>query len=155
MAVPGTEFTGECSEREFLKQPEVARALHLRSKEPLEDIVAGANRFARHLLDGEEQYAATAKLARVADAVRGLRGEVESLEQRKTACLMNLGWGGGLATKSAVPDRSDEVYRRGLRQLPFYSQAIRTGLPFPKTRRIVFVGNEPATLPGWVRLEIE
>jgi hypothetical protein len=26
-------------------------------------------------------------------------------------------------------------------------------LPFPKTRHIVFLGNQPAALPGWVKLE--
>jgi CRISPR-associated protein Csm5 len=35
-----------------------------------------------------------------------------------------------------------------------YSRAIQTGLPFPKTRRVVFLENRPATLPGWVRLEV-
>jgi len=28
-------------------------------------------------------------------------------------------------------------------------------LPFPKTRRIVFLNNRPATLPGWVELTVE
>ena len=28
-------------------------------------------------------------------------------------------------------------------------------LPFPKTRRIVFLNNRPATLPGWVELAVE
>jgi hypothetical protein len=28
-------------------------------------------------------------------------------------------------------------------------------LPFPKTRRIVFMDNRPATLPGWVELAVE
>ena len=28
-------------------------------------------------------------------------------------------------------------------------------LPFPKTRRIVFLNNQPATLPGWAELKID
>jgi hypothetical protein len=27
-------------------------------------------------------------------------------------------------------------------------------MPFPKTRRIVFEGGEPANLPGWALLEV-
>ena len=27
-------------------------------------------------------------------------------------------------------------------------------MPFPKTRRVVFQGNQPASLPGWVLLEV-
>jgi hypothetical protein len=30
-----------------------------------------------------------------------------------------------------------------------------SGLPSPKTRRIVFLNNQPATLPGWAVLEVE
>jgi hypothetical protein len=32
---------------------------------------------------------------------------------------------------------------------------LSTNLPFPKTRRIVFLNNRPATLPGWAELAIE
>ena len=39
-------------------------------------------------------------------------------------------------------------------EVPLYSRALSTGLPFPKTRRIVFLENQPATLPGWVALEV-
>jgi hypothetical protein len=35
-----------------------------------------------------------------------------------------------------------------------YQTAVKTGLPFPKTRRIVFEGGNPAYLPGWVLLEV-
>jgi CRISPR-associated protein Csm5 len=30
-----------------------------------------------------------------------------------------------------------------------------SNLPFPKTRRIVFLNNKPATLPGWAELSVE
>ena len=33
-------------------------------------------------------------------------------------------------------------------------KAIDSGMPFPKTRRIVFENNKPASLPGWALLEI-
>ena len=36
-----------------------------------------------------------------------------------------------------------------------YNRALSTNLPFPKTRRIVFLNNRPATLPGWAELAIE
>jgi hypothetical protein len=35
-----------------------------------------------------------------------------------------------------------------------YARAIQSGLPFPTTRRIVFLGNQPASLPGFVHLEV-
>jgi CRISPR-associated protein Csm5 len=35
-----------------------------------------------------------------------------------------------------------------------YSKAIGSNPPFPKTRRIVFLNNKPASLPGWALLEV-
>ena len=39
--------------------------------------------------------------------------------------------------------------------MPLYQRAIQTGMPFPKTRRVIFEDNQPASLPGWVMLEVE
>jgi hypothetical protein len=38
--------------------------------------------------------------------------------------------------------------------LPPYSRTISSGLPFPKTRRILFLNDQPDTLAGWVKVEI-
>jgi len=54
----------------------------------------------------------------------------------------------------AVGDTADPNYRTILRHVSLYQKAVQTGLPFPKTRRIVFQGGQPAYLPGWVVLEI-
>jgi hypothetical protein len=35
----------------------------------------------------------------------------------------------------------------------FYQAALRTGMPFPKTRKVIFEGGKPANLPGWVLIE--
>ena len=68
--------------------------------------------------------------------------------------LLSIGWGGGLLSKTAWLDKDTEEHRKILGILPLYSRAISTGMPFPKTRRIVFQENKPATLPGWVLLEV-
>ena len=75
--------------------------------------------------------------------------------REKGNCLLNIGWGGGLLTKSAWLDTTNADYRQILQQFSIYNRALSTNLPFPKTRRIVFLGNRPATLPGWVELSIE
>ena len=154
MAVPGTQFAGEWQEREFLRRPEVSRVLHWKQNHGSGELVNAANVFAEHLLGEQANYAEAAKLAQVQEAVRVLQAELDSVRQTPGACLVNMGWGGGLLSKTAVAGTADEDYRRLIRQLPLYSQAVRTGLPFPKTRKIVFVTNQPATLPGWVRFEI-
>jgi CRISPR-associated protein Csm5 len=72
----------------------------------------------------------------------------------KNACVLPVGWGGGLLSKSAWLDTANESYRSIASAIPFYARALATGLPFPKTRRIVFAGNQPSALAGWVQLEV-
>jgi CRISPR-associated protein Csm5 len=64
-----------------------------------------------------------------------------------------MGAGGGFLSKSAFLDTGYETYRSVLRLLPAFGKALREGVPFPKTRRIVFVGGQPSTIPGWVRVQ--
>jgi CRISPR-associated protein Csm5 len=66
-----------------------------------------------------------------------------------------MGWGSGLLAKTGWLETDNEAYRQAMQQVPLYSRALTTGLPFPKTRRIVFLNNQPATLPGWAVLEVE
>jgi CRISPR-associated protein Csm5 len=71
------------------------------------------------------------------------------------SCVLPLGWGAGFFSKTAFSNTQDPAYREILRQLPFYSRAIQSGLPFPKTRRIVFLDNQPSTIAGFVHLNVE
>jgi len=86
---------------------------------------------------------------------------LEELEQRlaqareKGSCLLAVGWGGGLLAKSSWLDTTNPEYRQILQQFALYNRALASNLPFPKTRRIVFLNNKPATLPGWVELTVE
>jgi CRISPR-associated protein Csm5 len=152
MAPPGTAFTGDWREREFLKQPEITRTLHWKHPDR-GHVFELANQFAETVLGAHLRYAETAGLENVAEAVRELQ---HSLSETRTAggCLLPLGWGGGFLTKVPYSDTADETYRTLLKELPFYARSLQTGMPFPKTRRIVFLANRPATLPGWVRLEV-
>ena len=60
---------------------------------------------------------------------------------------------GRLLGKSAYLKTEDDSYRKILRQMPLYQRAIQTGMPFPKTRRVIFEGGQPASLPGWILVE--
>jgi CRISPR-associated protein Csm5 len=68
--------------------------------------------------------------------------------------VLPLGWSAGFLSKVASLDTQDEASRQILRQVGFYARAIQSGLPFPKTRKIVFLANQPATIAGFVHLEI-
>jgi CRISPR-associated protein Csm5 len=111
------------------------------------------NVYAGGLLALQRQYAALAGLGL-------LDKTLEELEQRLAqarengSCLLALGWGGGLLSKSSWLDTTNADYRQILQQFALYNRALATNLPFPKTRRIVFLNNKPATLPGWVELSV-
>lgn len=152
MAAPGTVFEGDWSEKDFLKQPEITKALNWR-KPDRADVFRAANGYARAQLDAHAQYAQATGLAEVRAEVEGLRSKLDAVEA-SGGCVLNLGWGGGFLSKAGYLDTTDESYRSILKGLPFYNRAIQSGLPFPKTRRIVFLADRPATLPGWSMLEV-
>jgi CRISPR-associated protein Csm5 len=154
MAVPGTSFEGDWDEKDFFLLPDVRRSLRWPEATSREKIFEAVNIYAGGLLALQRQYASWAGMGL-------LDKSLEELEQRlaaareKGACLLSMGWGGGLTTKSAWLDSSNPEYRQILQQYAIYNRALATNLPFPKTRRIVFLNNRPATLPGWAELSIE
>ncbi|MCC6363649.1 MAG: type III-A CRISPR-associated RAMP protein Csm5 [Bryobacterales bacterium] len=155
MAPPGSAFEGSWSEKSFLSQPEVLRALRWREAVSTSTLLDAANSFAAKVLAIHRQYAATTGLQQLDRSLASLESTLAAIrESGASSCLLSIGWGGGFLSKTASPDTGHETYRRLLRQMPFYSRAIQTGLPFPKTRRVVFQGGEPAALPGWVLLEV-
>lgn len=153
MAVPGSAFEGDWNERTFFLEPEIRRLVRWPESLSRAKIFEAANVYAAGLLALQRQYAAMAGLA-------VLDKSLQQLEQRlaeskaKGACLLALGWGGGLLAKSSWLDTANPEYRQILQQFALYNRALASNLPFPKTRRIVFLNNQPATLPGWVELAI-
>jgi CRISPR-associated protein Csm5 len=139
MAGPGTSFEGGWRER---------------SAEDRERLFQASNRYAENLIARHREYAQRTGMARLTATLDGLDGRLKQIRAGENACLLSIGWGGGLLGKSAYLNTDDETYRKILSQMPLYSRAIQTGLPFPKTRRVVFEGNQPSSLPGWVLLEI-
>jgi CRISPR-associated protein Csm5 len=154
MAAPGTVFEGAWRENAFLAQPEIARALQWREPVTGARILAAANRLAGRLLAIQKQYAVWAGLPLLQQSVEHLETWLAHVQETGNACLLSLGWGSGLLAKTGWLETENEAYRKALQQVPLYSQALSTGLPFPKTRRIVFLENQPATLPGWAAFEV-
>lgn len=152
MAVPGTVFEGTFDESAALAHPEMLRAL--RWKEPCgwRQCADAANAAAGQLLALQQHYAEATGLPLVAQAAGRLLERAKALRESGDGCLVCFGWGTGLPAKSATPDTNADPLRQILRSLPVYSPVLKTGLPFPKTRRIVFLNDQPATLPGWAEL---
>lgn len=147
MAIPGTTFRGHWRVRDFLRESR-------RDNIGPDRIFQAANQHAAELLNAHRRYADFANLPRLKANIESVTGKLENLGSRGDACLLNLGWAGGFLGKAAFLDTASEDYRQILRRMPIYERAIRSGLPFPKTRKIVFEGGQPSTLPGWALLEV-
>jgi len=154
MAVPGTAFEGRWREDAFFGRPEILHALNWREFPGTEQLLESANRYSAGLVAIHRQYAERAGLPVLRQSLDALAAQVADAQQQGRSCVLPLGWGGGFLTKVANTDTDGEGYREVLRQVGLYSRAIQAGLPFPKTRRVIFLENRPATLPGWVKLEV-
>lgn len=154
MAVPGTSFTGEFFERKFLTDQQFARALGWRSVPGLDLIVSAANEFASAQIEQHAKFAEMAGLPRLQQSITFLQEELNAARSTGKECLICLGWGGGFLSKSSCPT-ADENFRKLLRSIPAFGKALKSDAPFPKTRRVVLSGGQPAHLPGWVRVQLE
>ena len=154
MAAPGTTFEGIWNENMFLNHDEVRASLRWTEPVTRERLFEAANVYAEKQLALHAQYAQWTGLEALGASVAGLQRQLA--ETRSSGrCLLALGWGAGFLSKSAVIGADEADCRRTLGMLPYYERAIKSGLPFPKTRRVVFLKNKPATLPGWVELRAE
>jgi CRISPR-associated protein Csm5 len=139
MATPGTTFEGAWSEK---------------SAQDRTRLFQSANRYAAGQLARHKQYAASAGLPHVAALVEALEGRLKEIGESQNYCMLSVGWGGGLHSKVACLDTDGAAFRSVLKQYSLYDRALQTGLPFPKTRRVIFQDNQPASLPGWVLLDV-
>jgi len=153
MAAPGTVFEGEWHENTYLTHPGVWEALGW--KQPLDTaaILQAANEYAARLLEVHRQYARMAGLSLLARDLDRIAAFLPSNGRR--SCVLSIGWGSGLLAKSGFLETGAEAYRRALSQSALYARVLNPALPFPKTRRIIFLENQPATLPGWALLELD
>ena len=154
MASPGTAFEGEWRENAFLNREEVRQMLRWSQPVTHQSLFEAANQYAAKQLDLHGKYAQWSGLDALGGAVAELQKKLESVRQ-SGGCLLAIGWGAGFLSKSAAIGADDADHRKVLSLLPYYNRAIQSGLPFPKTRRVVFLKNRPATLPGWVELRVE
>jgi CRISPR-associated protein Csm5 len=152
MASPGASFEGEWTLERFFESEDVARALGWRSAPNVNMLLEAANQYAGSQLQLHAHYAETAGLTALQQTIQQLQTRLEEAKNTPSTCLLCLGWGSGFVSKSAFLRTDDEPFRRILRAVPSISKSIREGVPFPKTRRVVFSGGQPAFLPGWTAL---
>ena len=153
MSVPGSTFEGAWSENHFFDDPEARRLLGWREPVDRAQVFEAANRYAGVLLTLHKNYAARIGLHLLIKTVDELESQLAEARTAGT-CLLSIGWGAGLIGKSAWLDTTNPDYRQILKSISVYNSALASGMPFPKTRRVVFLNDQPASLPGWAKLEI-
>ena len=153
MAGAGAVFEGVWRENSFLNLEEVRQSLRWNTPVTRERLFEAANRYAEKQLELHARYAVWTGLETLAASVAELQQQL-AVARREGRCLLAIGWGAGFLSKSAAIGVADEDHRGVLGTTSFYERAIKSGLPFPKTRRIVYLKNQPATLPGWVELSV-
>jgi CRISPR-associated protein Csm5 len=154
MAIPGTVFEGDWHESAFLAQPEIARSLRRRERLDRTALFERVNGYTEQILRLQKQYAEWTGLGQLEATIEALEGRLGEIRQVGFGCMLPLGWGAGFLSKTSFLNTKDETYRKILSQVGFYSRAIQSGLPFPKTRKIVFLANQPATLAGFIHLTV-
>jgi len=148
MAIPGTVFEGDWRENAFVSKSRNKGGLDVPA---IFDLV---NQYAAELLQLQKQYAEWAALGVLKSTIEQLTSRLDEIRQSARGCLLAIGWGAGFLSKVSRLNTQDDWSRQILRQVGFYAKAIQSGLPFPKTRRIIFLGNQPASLAGFVHLEV-
>jgi CRISPR-associated protein Csm5 len=154
MAVPGTIFEGDWHESTFLAQPDIAKALRRKDRFDIPAMFSLVNAYTEQLLRVQKQYTEWTGLAVLKSTVEQLEIRLNDVRSANRGCVFPLGWGAGFLSKAAVLNTQDEAYRQILKQVGFYARPIQSGLPFPKTRKIVFLAGQPASLAGFVHLEV-
>lgn len=154
MAPPGTVFHGEWAENDFLNGDEVRKLLRWNEPVTRARLFEAANAYAAKQLESHAQYANSTGLEPLGQSVGDLQKRLEAA-RGDGGCLLAMGWGSSYLSKSLAIGADDADYRKLIGSLPYYARTIQSGLPFPKTRRIVFLKNKPATVAGWVELRVE
>jgi CRISPR-associated protein Csm5 len=154
MATPGTAFEGAWDEKTFFLMPDVRRVVRWPESFNRAKLFESVTVYAAGLINLQRQYASWAGMGLLDKSLEELEQKLAAARE-KGGCLLSIGWGGGLTTKTAWLDTTNTDYRQILQQYTIYNRALSTNLPFPKTRRVVFLNNRPATLPGWVELTVQ
>jgi CRISPR-associated protein Csm5 len=155
MAVPGTTFEGDWKLERFFENEEVSRALGWRSVPSAETLIDAANQFAAAQLQIHARYAEMTGLNVLQQTIQQLQQRLAEARGTRSICLICLGWGSGFVSKAGFLDTGNEAYKKILRAVPSFAKSLREGAPFPKTRRVVFLGGQPAFLPGWAALQLQ
>jgi CRISPR-associated protein Csm5 len=152
MAAPGTVFRRATGTKTFLLGPEVRRSVRWPENLNRARFFEAANVYAAGLLTLQRQYASWAGMGLLDQSLEELEQRLAEARERAPACSRSVG---AAACPPRAPGSTPPTPTIATScQFGIYNRALDSNLPFPKTRRIVFLNNRPATLPGWAELAV-
>ena len=128
MATPGTVFEGGWRELDSSVDPETRQALNWKGPFTRETLFEAANNYAGALLEAHKTYAEGAGLVHVHKDLVRLEERLAQSRQAGNACLLSVGWGGGLLSRVAWLKTDDPSYREIIGQSRLYGKSI-PGIP--------------------------
>ena len=158
----GSKGYSSISLSNFLLNNEIAKN-ELKFNEPLlndlRTLVSTINEYSRNKLELEKQFfekvSTPRKLNALIKNIDKLITHFNNLTQDEF--IMRFSWGAGW--KGMTGDYIDDLYKNGNQKwIEFFRQKYQMGKKefkiFPKTRRIIFDGDEPKYLTGWIKVKL-
>jgi CRISPR-associated protein Csm5 len=158
----GSKGYSSISLSNFLLNNQIARN-ELKFNEPslsdLRTLASTINEYSRNKLELEKQFfeklSKPKKLSDLINNIDGLLKQFKDLTQDEF--IMRISWGAGW--KGMTGDYIDDLYKNeNQKWIEFFKQKYQMGNKefkiFPKTRRIIFDGDEPKYLTGWIKVKL-
>jgi len=145
--MPGTIIKGKIKIDEFLVQPEVAKSLNYSDTTLLKEIAKTCNNIAQNHLEKEWNFFRNIRLSEIQNEIE----KIKNIPLTDNEFLVHLAWGGGYESKAMGNTLDKSLFN----EIKNEFRLGKTGLEFPKTRKIIFDGNRPKTIIGWIKIKLE
>ena len=144
---PGAKLTGYLKLDDFILKTETDSMLGIRDMIPIEQIVQTCNRFSQRHLEREEIFFQSVGFQDLQKEIKKIR----TMKLDKNEFLLHVGWGAGYESKAIGNFLDDELFSEIKKEW----RMGRKGMPFPKTRKIVFEDDNAKTETGWIKMNLQ
>ncbi|MHA1974148.1 MAG: type III-A CRISPR-associated RAMP protein Csm5 [Candidatus Hodarchaeales archaeon] len=136
---------------DYLLRPEHQQLKFNRQKDWLKNFVYHCNTFADALISNEIDFYEFYHLSTLQQFYQYLQKKFDQLDEDRE-CMLNIAWGTGWNPKTIGLTMTDDIFYHVKRQ---YRLGRKNEDEFPKSRRLIEIGNAPEMPLGWIKVRIE